>query len=183
MVLFPLYYFRIQYTLIYFVIYHTVRFNCVFVTCYESFFGILYFVCFSCSHAKQIPLGYVHSYYTTATWREIYAGEIMPVPDPCHWRVPCDVATKVVGSPSNPKQAGRRPGKRIQSRKYSAKDRVCQRCKQKGHYQGTCSAVLEIIAEVEQVPRVKRPRQPKKCGICGVAGHFRRTCNDPRRFD
>lgn len=121
----------------------------------------------------------MHSYYSTATWREIYATEVIPVPDPCHWRVPCDVASRVVETPSNPKQAGRPRTKRIQS----TRDRVCSRCKQKGHYQSTCSVYLEINAEEEPVLGRKRPRKPKSCGICGVVGHCRRTCTDPHRYE
>lgn len=58
-------------------------------------------------------MAYVHSYYSTNAWREIYADEIMHVPDPSHWLIPIEIESRVVGTPVNPKQAGRPKTTRI----------------------------------------------------------------------
>lgn len=67
---------------------------------------------------NQSSIGYVHSCYSTQSWRETYATEVMPVPDPCDWCVPSEVASIVVGTPSNPKQAGRPRVNRFQAGDY-----------------------------------------------------------------
>ncbi|KAL6575458.1 hypothetical protein OROMI_012743 [Orobanche minor] len=35
---------------------------------------------------KQSPIPYVHAYYSIDKWRQIYASEVMPVPDPSDWQ-------------------------------------------------------------------------------------------------
>ncbi|KAL6544984.1 hypothetical protein OROHE_009891 [Orobanche hederae] len=89
------------------------------------------------SFVRQSSVSYVLCYYLTQTWLETYAGEVMPIPDQDEWFTPDYVASRVVGTPPNPRQAGRPRGKRIQSA-----HRVCSRCHQKGHYQNTCTTVL-----------------------------------------
>ncbi|KAL6551278.1 hypothetical protein OROMI_021766 [Orobanche minor] len=125
------------------------------------------------SFARQSPVSYVHRHYSTT-----YAGEVMPIPDKDEWLAPDYVTSRVVGTPPNPRQAGRPRGNRIQSG-----HRVCSRCHKKGHYQNTCITVLEEIPREEEVssnqPKI---RKKNKCGICGVEGHTRITCEDPNRF-
>ncbi|KAL6531490.1 hypothetical protein OROMI_027853 [Orobanche minor] len=130
------------------------------------------------SFARQSPVSYVHRHYSTQTWLDTYAGEVMPIPDKDEWLAPDYVTSRVVGTPPNPRQAGRPRGNRIQSG-----HRVCSRCHKKGHYQNTCITVLEEIPREEEVssnqPKI---RKKNKCGICGVEGHTRITCEDPNRF-
>ncbi|KAL6502310.1 hypothetical protein OROHE_024588 [Orobanche hederae] len=136
-------------------------------------------------YARLSPSIFVHTYYTTQTWRQIYAVEVMPIPDKDEWIVPSDVALRVIGTPTNPKQAGRPRSKRILSGYHKKHGRVCSRCHQQGHYQNTCTTFLQTppLEEVSSnQPSGSRPRKPKKCGICGVAGHTRLTCQDPHRF-
>ncbi|KAL6545537.1 hypothetical protein OROGR_009411 [Orobanche gracilis] len=67
----------------------------------------------SLHYARQSPSTFVDAYYTTQTWRQIYAEEVMPLPDQCEWNVPSDVSLRIIGTPTNPKQAERPRSKRI----------------------------------------------------------------------
>lgn len=87
--------------------------------------------------------------------REIYAGIIIPLPDVKDWQIPEPIESKAIGTPENPKQAGRPREKRM----------------------------LPGGQPLPQGATVKRRRNPKKCGICGILGHTRRKCQDPRRFE
>lgn len=68
-----------------------------------------------CRYKNQNPISCVSAYYSTNTWREIYSGLIMPVPDVKDWHIPELIESRVVGTPVNPKQAGRPKTKRIPS--------------------------------------------------------------------
>ncbi|XVF66445.1 hypothetical protein PTKIN_Ptkin10aG0036200 [Pterospermum kingtungense] len=47
--------------------------------------------------------------------REMYSGEVMPVPHPDEWVVPPEVRSKIVRPPLYPWQAGRPRSRRIPS--------------------------------------------------------------------
>ncbi|KAL6529937.1 hypothetical protein OROMI_028582 [Orobanche minor] len=56
---------------------------------------------------KQLAVAYVAGYFSTQALREIYAGEVMPTPIPDEWCVPVEVASRIVVTPANTRQAGR----------------------------------------------------------------------------
>lgn len=137
-----------------------------------------------CRHTKQSVVAYVGDYFTTQTLREIYAGEVMPIPIPEEWCVPNEVSSRIVATPANTRQAGRPRQNRMSagSGSRSSGSKFCGRCFQRGHYQNTCKAYIDLEFSVEEastsqpVNTIKR-RRPKTCGICHVSGHTRQTCS------
>lgn len=154
----------------------------------------------------------MHAYYSTNTWREIYASEVMPIPDPSVCSIPELIQSRVVGTPSNPKQAGRPKKKRMvpgdAAKKISSNEvnedvgedssiiaesittpKKCSRCDKSGHNVTTCTTFLGMadlgVGVIDGVHCIgeKRKRKPKSCGICGVVGHTRKKCQDPHRFE
>ncbi|XP_057779972.1 uncharacterized protein LOC130998571 [Salvia miltiorrhiza] len=110
-----------------------------------------------CPHAaaaigkvNQNPSSYVNDYFSTATLREIYSGEVMPLPNPEDWCIPEDIASRVVLTPGDVQQSGRPREKRMKSGgSGSSSRRVCSRCHEKGHYQSTCTAVMQLTVQEE----------------------------------
>ncbi|KAL6495123.1 Zinc finger CCHC domain-containing protein 7 [Orobanche gracilis] len=136
-------------------------------------------------YARQSSSTFVDAYYITQTWRQIYAEEVMPLPDQCEWNVPSDIFLRIIGTPTNPKQAERPCSKRIFSGYHKIQGCVCSRCHKQGHYQNSCTTFLgtpplEEVSSNQSSGSI--PRKPKKCGICGVPGHTRLTCQDPHRL-
>lgn len=123
---------------------------------------------------------YVHAYYSTNAWREIYADEIMPVPNPSHWHIPIEIESRVVGTPVNPKQAGRPKttrspsgfpmkegqGKEVASKEFGSKEVPSKEVPNK-----ECSGQEATINEGEPI------REGRKCGRCHKTGHYSSTCS------
>lgn len=128
-----------------------------------------------CRFKKETPLAYVHSYYSTCTWREIYASEVMPVPDPSDWLVPPDIEARVVGTPKNPRQAGRPKEKRMQ-KEFQKKSVPTE----EGPIVDEGSSGEGIIEEEGPTGEVPMKEVPKKgvrnCSRCHKEGHYSRTC-------
>ncbi|KAL6510930.1 hypothetical protein OROGR_022054 [Orobanche gracilis] len=140
---------------------------------------------YSRDYARQSPSTFVDAYYTAQTWCQIYAEGVMPPSDQCEWNVPSDVSLRIIGTPTNPKQAERPRSKRVFSGYHKIQGRMCSRCHKQAHYQNTCTTFLGThpLEEVSSnQPSGSIPRKPKKCGICGVPGHTRLTCQDPHRL-
>lgn len=141
-------------------------------------------MCFFCRKVKQSVLSYVSDYYMTETLRETYAEEIIPTPHPVEWKVPDEVSQKRVGTPLNPKQAGRPRVNRIRARTHSSassRTRICTRCRQPGHYKATCRQSIQTLQIMEGSTNepsssTRSLRRPKHCGLCGEVGHTRLTC-------
>lgn len=118
-------------------------------------------------------------------WHLTYSTEVMSVPDPCDWRIPTDIESRVVGTSANPKQAGLSHTKRIQAGSKRKDDRTCARCHKIGHYQSMYTELIQLHVEEASNSQVgaKRHRKSKKCEICGVVGHTQKRCNDHHRFE
>ncbi|KAL6546998.1 hypothetical protein OROMI_022719 [Orobanche minor] len=93
---------------------------------------------------KQSAVAYVAGYFSTQALREIYAGEVMPTPIPDEWCVPVEVASRIVVTPANTRQAGRPRQNRMSagSGSRTTGSKFCGRCFQRGHYQNTCKVIL-----------------------------------------
>ncbi|KAL6576852.1 hypothetical protein OROMI_011128 [Orobanche minor] len=133
---------------------------------------------------KQSAVAYVAGYFSTQALREIYAGEVMPTPIPDEWCVPVEVASRIVVTPANTRQAGRPRQNRMSAGSGSRTpgSKFCGRCFQRGHYQNTCKVYMDIEILVEEastshVVNTSKRRRPKTCSICHVTGHTRQTCS------
>ncbi|KAH6775008.1 hypothetical protein C2S52_012569 [Perilla frutescens var. hirtella] len=139
------------------------------------------------SKSNHVVSSYVSSYYTTQTLRGMYSAEVMPILHPDDWDVPFEVSTRVVLTPSNPRQAGRPRTSRISSSAQSSsrsnsRVKVCSRCQQTGHNRATCTEVIPLSQgshidsnNVNQASS-SRTRRPKHCSICHEIGHTRVKC-------
>lgn len=135
------------------------------------------FINLNCRYTKQSCLPFVSSYYTVNTLRDMYAGEVNPIPHPDEWRVPIGIKSRKVGVPTNPKQAGRPRTSRIRSvgePSSRTHNHICSRCKQHGHYRSRCTTYIPTLQVEELV--VPRARRPKSCSICHDTSHTRRKC-------
>ncbi|XP_057803283.1 uncharacterized protein LOC131018587 [Salvia miltiorrhiza] len=75
---------------------------------------------------NQNPSSYVNDYFSTATLYEIYSDEVMTLPNYEDWRIPEDIALRVVLTPGDVRQARRLREKRIKSDgSNSSSSRVC----------------------------------------------------------
>lgn len=131
--------------------------------------------------AKKHVLSYVWDYYKIGILRQTYAEDIMPTPHPTNWNVLVEIARRVVGTPKDPKQAGRPKENRIKAKKHSS-HATCSRCGQVGHYRATCTQVIETLqvedASTQQPStNTRKKRKRKSCGICHEVGHTRLTCS------
>lgn len=134
-----------------------------------------------CSRTKQNADAYVSRVYSTDSLREIYAGEVMPIPMPDDWIVPEEVSSRIVNAPVNPSQAGRPRVSRMTAGSQTSRTVTCSRCFARGHYRSTCTATIhmpieEASASASANQGVPKRRKPKRCSVCGEAGHTRPKC-------
>ncbi|KAH6824968.1 hypothetical protein C2S53_017916 [Perilla frutescens var. hirtella] len=139
------------------------------------------------SKANQHPYSYVNSYYTTENLGKMYSAEVFSVAHPNEWNIPLKMASRVVSTPLNPRQAGRPRMSRIRSASQSSSGgrRVRARCArygQSGHNRATCTEYIPI-SEGSQVgsnefaaASTSRARRPHRYGICRGSGHTRTMC-------
>ncbi|KAH6779906.1 hypothetical protein C2S52_011143 [Perilla frutescens var. hirtella] len=147
----------------------------------------------SCSHAaaalskvNHSLCAYVASYYTTKNLQNMYSKEVMPVVHPEEWDIPLKIQNRIVRTSFNPRQAGRPPISRIQSRSRSASrshSKVCSRCKKTYHNRLNCTeyipssqGLLDNSNETVNEVGSSRSRRRKSCSICHVVGHTRVKC-------
>lgn len=136
-------------------------------------------------YAKHAPVTYVHTYYSTYTWREIYASDIMPVPTLVSG---AHQAMLKLGLWGLQKTLSKQDGRRERGLKEGSRQRmvgcVLDATKHDITQLGVMCLSLSQQVEVGCIQSgVKCSRKPKKCGICGVLGHIRRKCQDLCRFD
>lgn len=142
----------------------------------------LIFIIFFYRKAKQSVMPYVSDYYITQCLRDLYAGDVMPVPHPDDWSIPLDIGSKFIGVPPNPRQAGRPRVTRIRASSESSstlRSRVCSRCHERGHNRSRCTTNIPTTPTVEvhsNPTSVAKPRRPKYCSNCSELGHTRVTC-------
>lgn len=95
----------------------------------------------------------------------------MPVPDPSDWRIPIEIESRVVGTPVNPKQAGRPKTSRFPSgfavKEGPRKEVVSNEISPNNE----CSAKEATINEGGPIV------EGRKCSRCHKIGHYYATCS------
>lgn len=124
-------------------------------------------------YRKQTPKAYVDAYYSTNTWHEIYASEVMPVTDHSDWRIPPDIESRIMGTPPNPKQAGRSKKRRmplgISTKQGPSKEATVE--------EGTTNECPAEESSITEDPVTECPkREAKKCSRCHKSGRYATTC-------
>lgn len=113
----------------------------------------------------------------TETLVEMYSGEVFPILHPDEWEIPLEIKSKIVGTPINPRQAGRPRTTRISSPSQSStRQRKCSRCGKTGHYSARCTEHITAEEIGTSQPSVSKTRKPKRCSICHAIGHTRPKC-------
>lgn len=97
----------------------------------------------------------------------------MPVPAPSDWHIPNDIESRVVGTPVNPKQAGRPKTKRVPSG-LPMKD---GRSKEVPSIEVPSKEVPSKEEACKEVSLDEAPiKEGRECGRCHKKGHYKSTC-------